>query len=262
MNKTLIIAHRGESFDAPENTLASINLAWKRDVDAVEIDVHLTADNKIAVIHDSNTNRTGGKYKKVKSESLDALKKIDVGKFKGEQWVDEKIPSLEEVIDTIPEEKEIFIEIKCGDEIISELRNVLVNSKLNKNQIRLISFNLKTTSYAKKILPQFEVYWLRNVERKKFQFWKWRAEKLIEEALVNELDGLDVRGNKSIDQKFVDKVKAAGLKLFIWTINNPEEAERFIKLGVDGITTDRPFWLKENLKITNQNIFLDAHKIF
>ena len=61
----LIIAHRGESYDAPENTLASINLAWKRKADAVEVDVQLTKDKKIVVIHDNSTLRTGGKLKKI-----------------------------------------------------------------------------------------------------------------------------------------------------------------------------------------------------
>ena len=251
MDKTLIIAHRGESYEAPENTLASINLAWNRNADAVEIDVHLTCDNKIAVIHDSNTNRTGDRYKKVRSESLDELKKIDVGKFKGEQWLDEKIPSLEEVLITIPADKKIFIEIKCGPEIISELQKILSCSKLNNNQVRLIGFSLETISAIKKFIPQYEVYWLRNVERKKFLFWKLNQDELIEKVLKSGLDGLDIKGSKSINQHFVEKVKKAGLKLFVWTINNSEEAEKFLKLGVDGITTDRPFWLKQSLKINS-----------
>lgn len=248
-NKTLIIAHRGESYEAPENTLASINLAWNRGADAVEIDVHLTGDNKIAVIHDSHTNRTGDRYKKIKSETLDELKKIDVGKFKGEQWLDEKIPSLEEVFNTIPVGKEIFIEIKCGTEIIPGLQKILTHSKLNKNQIRFISFSLETISSIKKIFPQYEVYWLRNVERRNFLFWKLNPDELIEKVLSNGLDGLDIKASKSINQHFVEKVKKVGLKIFVWTINNSEEAEKFLKLGVDGITTDRPFWLKQSLKI-------------
>lgn len=253
MEKTIIIAHRGESYEAPENTLASINLAWNRNADAVEIDVHLTGDSKIAVIHDSNTSRTGDQYKKVKSETFDELKKVDVGKFKGDQWIDEKIPSLEEVLKTIPVGKQIFIEIKCGQEIIHELPKVLMNSKLSIDQIKLICFNLETLSALKKIVPQYEMYWLRNVERKKFLFWKLNSKRMIEKVLENKLDGLNIRGNNLIDKKFVDKIKKTGLKLFVWTINNPEEAEKFLKLEVNGITTDRPFWLKQCLKYDNNN---------
>ena len=62
---------------------------------------------------------------------------------------------------------------------------------------------------------------------------------------------LDIKGSKSINQNFVKNVKKAGLRLFVWTINNSEEAKKFFKLGVDGITTDRPFWLKQSLKINS-----------
>lgn len=252
MNKTLIIAHRGESYEAPENTLASINLAWNRNADAIEIDVHLTGDNKIAVIHDSNTSRTGDRYKKIKSESFEELKKIDVGKFKGEQWVDEKIPSLEEVLQTIPAGKKIFIEIKCGQEILPEIPKILQYSTSKTDQIKFICFNLEIISKLKKILPQYEMYWLRNIEHKKFWFWKLNSDQMIKEIKENRLDGLNIRGNKLIDNNFVEKVRNAGLKLFVWTINNPEEAKKFITLGVDGITTDRPFWLKQVLELNSK----------
>ena len=76
-NKFIIIAHRGESYDAPENTHASINLAWEREVDAVEIDVQLTKDEKIVVIHDKSTLRTGGKLKRISSNTYDNLSIYD-----------------------------------------------------------------------------------------------------------------------------------------------------------------------------------------
>ena len=98
--KNLIIAHRGESYDAPENTLAAINLAWQRNADAVEIDIQLSADNQIVVIHDLNTKRIGNRNKKVKKQTLAELKELEAGKHKGEKWKDEKIPTLSEVLET------------------------------------------------------------------------------------------------------------------------------------------------------------------
>ena len=94
LKNCLIIAHRGESFDAPENTLAAVNLAWERGADAVEIDVQLSKDNKIVVIHDENTKRTGGRNKLVKNQTLKELKELDVGIYRDKKsisirrWID------------------------------------------------------------------------------------------------------------------------------------------------------------------------------
>src|SRR5665647_3725193 len=96
------IAHRGESFAAPENTLAAIKLAWTNNADGVEIDVRLSKDKKIVVIHDMNTKRTSGLSRRVKSHSIDSLKKLDVGSWKGKKWLNERIPTLKEILENVP----------------------------------------------------------------------------------------------------------------------------------------------------------------
>ncbi len=246
MNRTLIIAHRGESVDAPENTLAAINLAWERSADAVEVDVHLTADNKIAVIHDSSTRRTGGKYLKVKNQSLSELKKIDVGSFKGNRFIGERIPSLEEVLDTVPANKILVIEIKCGPQIISELYNVIKKSKVKPEQIKIIGFNLQTMSYLKENYNSHEVFWLRKMGMNYINIRLNTPGDIILTSLKYGFNGLDVKYSKFINRQFVDDVKRAGLKLFVWTVNNPHTAKGLIDLGVDGITSDNQYYLKEN----------------
>ncbi len=243
----MIIAHRGESYDAPENTLASINLAWERNDDAVEIDVHLTADDQIAVIHDRNTRRTSGIYKKVSAQTFETLKQIDVGSFKGEKWKDQKIPSLEEVLETVPHGKHIFIEIKCGKDIFPPLSKVIKRSKIKHEQIKLIGFNFKTMSHSKIFIPNSEVFWLRRFERNRLHFWKLNKDNIFAKIKHNGFDGLDIKSHKLIDQDLVDRIKSMGLKLFVWTVNDYEEADRLTKLGVDGITTDRAHWLKGKL---------------
>src|SRR5215510_13578750 len=81
-----IIAHRGASFDAPENTLAAIHLGWKQQADAVEIDVQFSKDGHVVVIHDDNTRKTGGVRKKVSAQTLAQLKSLDVGRWKHAKW--------------------------------------------------------------------------------------------------------------------------------------------------------------------------------
>jgi glycerophosphoryl diester phosphodiesterase len=102
INKPLVITHRGESHDAPENTLAAIDLAWERGADAVEIDVHLSKDNNVVVIHDFNTHWLGGVSKKVAAQTLSELKQLNVGSWKNERWWGEKISTLNEVMETVP----------------------------------------------------------------------------------------------------------------------------------------------------------------
>ncbi len=249
LNRSIIIAHRGESFDAPENTLASINLAWQRKADAVEIDVHLTADNQIVVIHDRNTKRISGVYKKVSAQTFESLRKLDVGSYKGNQWKDQKIPLLEEVLDIVPRGKQIFIEIKCGKDILPPISKVIKRSKLKSEQIKLIGFNFKTMSLSKIYIPKSEVFWLRNSGRSALRFWKSNEDEIISRTLEKKLNGLDIKWHKLINKDLVDRIKSTGLKLFIWTVNDYKEADRLIQLGVDGVTTDRPQWIKEKLSV-------------
>ena len=127
--KVEIVAHRGASFDAPENTVAAIKLAWEQKADAAEFDVFLSKDGKIVVIHDADTKRTAGVDRKVADTTLEELRKLDVGKWKDAKFAGEKIPTLEEMLATVPAGKRVFIEVKCGPEIVPELDRVLKASE-------------------------------------------------------------------------------------------------------------------------------------
>src|SRR5690349_6499814 len=119
-----IVAHRGASFDAPENTVASAKLGWEQKADAVEIDIYLSKDGRIVVLHDADTKRTAGSVGKVVESTAEHLRTLDAGSWKGADWKGEKIPFLEEIIATVPEGGRLFIEIKCGPEILPELERV------------------------------------------------------------------------------------------------------------------------------------------
>lgn len=125
-----IIAHRGASHNAPENTVAAIKLAWQQDADGSEFDIWLTKDGKIAVLHDKDTKRTTGVTKLVHQTTLAELRSLDAGKWKAPQFAGEKIPTLEEMLATIPPQKQVFIEVKCGPEIVPVLNRSLAAAKL------------------------------------------------------------------------------------------------------------------------------------
>ncbi|MDZ7331106.1 MAG: glycerophosphodiester phosphodiesterase family protein [candidate division KSB1 bacterium] len=248
----LFIAHRGESYDAPENTLAAINLAWQRNVDAVEIDVHLSRDHHIVVIHDSHTGRLDGQFRRVRNLSLAELKRLDAGSYRGSQWEHERIPTLREVLSTVPVSKKLLIEIKSGPAILKPLRRELDETDLSSEQIQLIGFDLGVMAQAKKLFSELKIFWVRDI---RYFDWlaNWRSElqRLIDRAVLAHLDGLDISYWKTIDASFILQVKSAGLTLYVWVVNELEAAKDLIAAGVDGITSDRAYWLAQQLMSCN-----------
>jgi glycerophosphoryl diester phosphodiesterase len=235
--ETEIIAHRGASYIAPENTVAAADLAWELGSDAVEVDIHMSLDNKIIVIHDANTKRTTGEDHTIKSTSSEILRKLDAGSFKDPSYRGEKIPFLEEIIQTIPEGKELVVEIKCGTEILPYLQETILKHGKDKKFV-FIAFNLATITETKKMFPGNSCYWLCS------------DKKLLEQNISNipkaGLEGISL--NYSIINKAVaSQAKELKLELYTWTVDDINEAKRLLSLGVKGITTNRPGWLNEQM---------------
>lgn len=245
-----IIAHRGASHDAPENTLAALKLGWQQGADAGELDVHLTKDGQIVVIHDADTKRTTGVNRAVGHSTLEEIRGLDAGNWKGSQWKDEKLPTLAEALETLPDGKRMFIEIKCGPEVLPALERVLKASGKKPEQLVLIGFDYATMEKARIEFPRWPVYWLVRYEADKRTGRHPEIEMLIEKAGAARFDGLDLDFKFPITPEFVLKVKEAGLRLYVWTVDDPAVAARLAAAGVDGITTDRPGWLRERLKCT------------
>jgi glycerophosphoryl diester phosphodiesterase len=235
----MIIAHRGASNLAPENTLASVKLAWELGADAVEIDVHLSKDNRVMVIHDKDTKRTcSGKtnLEIAKCPSL-LLRDLDAGVWKGEGFKGEKIPFLEEIIETVPVGKTLIVEIKSGKEILPHIERILEKYGTGKN-IVFIDFDWKTILAAKERFPDCKCYWLSES--------KSLVKKRIPEIYKSGLNGINI-SNKITDQEIMDLVKTNKVEVLTWTIDDPVEAKRLITLGVTAITTNRPKWLREEI---------------
>jgi glycerophosphoryl diester phosphodiesterase len=244
--KVEIVGHRGASFDAPENTVASIKLAWEQKADAAEFDVFLSKDGKIVVLHDANTKRVAGVDKRVIDQTLAELRALDVGKWKDAKFAGERIPTLDEMLATVPDGKRVFIEVKCGPEIVPELDRVLKASKLKPEQTPVISFNADVIAAVKKARPDLQGYWIVTLAPKKAK--PRTAEELIAKAKEIKADGLDLSADPAVlTKEFGAKVKAAGLKLYVWTVNDVELAKQMIAAGAESITTDRPAWLRQSL---------------
>jgi len=238
------IAHRGASYEAPENTQAAFDLGWQEGAEGVELDIQFTQDGKVAVIHDKTTERTAGAEGKVAEMTLEELRRLEYGAWKGEKWKGEPMPLLEDVLASIPEGRRLVIEIKCGPEVLPELERLLAAAGDKASQVVFISFGHDTVTEAKARFPEREVYWLASPE-KESDGKRPTVEELIAKAQAAKVDGLNLSRNFAIDTAFVQAVHDAGLKLYVWTVNDPAQAKALLEAGIDGITTDRPAWLRE-----------------
>lgn len=241
-----IIAHRGASHDAPENTLAAVNLAWSHNADAVEVDVYLSADNQIVAVHDKTLKRYGGPDKPIAKMTYQELQKHEVGRWKDKRFTGEPIPLLTEILKTVPSDKRLFIEIKCGVEILPHLKKILHEEDLTEAQTCIICFSQDVIAEASEQLPEIERYWLVSLKRNQAtRKVKPSVESLIQTAQEIDADGLDLGGAIDIiNSKYIAEMKDAGLPVYVWTVNSAEEALRLRTAGVSGITTDRPKLLK------------------
>ncbi len=235
----MFIAHRGASYLAPENTVASAKLAWELGADAVEVDIHFSKDNRIMVIHDKDTKRTCTEKKNLdikKSPSI-LLRDLDAGSWKGEEFKGEKIPFLSEIIETVPDGKILVVEIKCGAEVIHLLERVMEKSG-KAEQIVFISFDWDVIAETKKTFPENKCYWLSTI--------KTGLGKRMRQAAEIGLEGVNLK-HSIIDEEVMAMAKEYNLEVLTWTVDDAKIAKKLTELGVKGITTNRPQWLKEEM---------------
>ncbi len=229
-----IIAHRGASRAAPENTLAAFGRAADAGARAVELDVALTADGIPVVLHDETLKRTTNGKGSVARKPLDALKKLDAGSWFSARFAGEPVPTLAEAVVLILERRmALNLEIKPTRGLDAETaeRTVAILNELWPRTAPLVisSFSAKSLQVARKSAP----HWPRG---------------LILDAVPPDwakrlaaLECVSLHCNaKSITPSLVEEVHAAGYRLLAWTVNRLPTARRLFRAGVDGIFTDDP----------------------
>lgn len=243
----LIVAHRGASADAPENTLPAFHLAWQQGADAIEGDFRLSRDGHIVCIHDEETEKVADRSLNVAKSTLAELKTLDVGIWKSAQFAGTRIPTLPEVLATVPDGKKIFIEVKVGVEIIPALQKALAASPLQPEQIVVISFDADFVTAWKKVSPACKTMLIISHSRKGWNLSP-SADKTL--ALLNKTgaDGLSTNTHRAVNRRFVKRLQAAGYEHHVWTINDARLARRFVGYGTQSITTDHPGALRAALE--------------
>jgi glycerophosphoryl diester phosphodiesterase len=246
--KMLWISHRGESYDAPENTMAAFNLAWERDSDGVECDIRLTADGEVVCIHDADTGRVADKTLTVADSAFAELRELDFGSWKDSKYAGEKIPALSELLASVPDGKIVLIEIKTGTEILQPMKSVIEASGLKTEQVVIICFTDEVLGECKQLLPQYKTALLVSFEEdEETGNIKVSSEQLIERITAINSDGVDSHCNEKLTRDFVKTVQEAGLDFHVWTIDDLEKARRFKKLGLNSITSNRAKYLMDEL---------------
>ena len=249
----LIIAHRGVPTETPENTMGAFRRSLEQDADAIETDLRLTGDGKIILIHDPGTKRTCGTPNRVVAEtSFDELRKLDAGKWKGEQFAGEKLPTLTELLEIVPPEKMVFLEIKCGPEIVPQFVRELRASKLKPEQIRVITFNDAVIPAFKAAMPEVQAFLLYEFKRDEAGKWSDTAENLVRRAKALGADGLDLsvkpKTMEPVTPALVAAAKAQGMSFHAWTIDDAAIARHAIALGAESLTTNRAGGLRRELQ--------------
>ena len=238
-----LISHRGESIDAPENTLPAFKTAVDRGF-GFECDVYLSKDGRVFTFHDRNLNRTtGGADKRRCSEvTWDDLSKVDVGswgKWKGSKFAGTRPALWEEVLELARDGRWIFVEVKTGPEIVPYIKDVFAKQKnaTPKNTL-FIAFGNDTCRVLKEQMPDYKVYWLTGsrIGKKREPV---TAEYIMKNIREVKADGVDCHFDaKVITADIIKEVKASGYEFHVWTVDDLANMQEAFKRGAQSVTTN------------------------
>ena len=235
-----VFGHRGAMGYAPENTFASFERAIALGVDAIELDVHLTADGEVVVIHDAELHRTTDGEGFVGQKTLAELKTLDAGVRFAPEFTGQRIPTLEEVLTWARGTCVVDVEIKGGPWPYSgiEARVVeLIRRKEMVDQTIVISFDHATVARVKALAPEIAAGAL----------WSCRP---IDPVAVAQAAGADAIMPQwsYCDAETVERAHAGGLSVNPWETSNPLIFTRLLELGVDSICANYPDVVVEALR--------------
>ncbi len=239
--QSAIVGHRGASYLAPENTIASLELAWTLGAPSTECDIMMTSDNQVIVFHDKNGKRLLGKDIEIKNTTYDHIRNLKIilpKKSNDKKYEGQTIPLLSDVLSRIPADKELIIEIKTDPSIIPFL-SAVVKHHHAQGKIAFIAFDIETIILAKKTFPKTPCYFLASN--------KEDLKRSLPQVLEHSLDGVNLK-QEIIDRSLVSELHAMELDIWCWTVNTPHRAKALIDMGVSCVTSDRPAWLAAQLK--------------
>jgi glycerophosphoryl diester phosphodiesterase len=223
MKEFMIIGHRGACYYKPENTISSFKKALQLKCKFIECDVRLTKDNKVIIIHDKTLERTTNAKGLVKNFTLKELKKLDAGE-------NEKIPTLQELIDLVKNKANLVIELKKCNNIVEKVNEIINKNKI-QNNVLIVSFH---SNYLKRI---------KKLNKKiKTGLLSVRPILIVKRARLCKADSVGIY-YWFLNKRLIDKVHKNNLKIFAYEkpIENlsKKNIKKLISLGLDGIALNK-----------------------
>ena len=224
---TEIMAHRGASAAAPENTLAAVQLAIDSGAQWVEIDVQETADGRVVVIHDSDLKKVGGSPLVVRRSTLDELRQVDIGSWFGPEFADQRIPTLEEVLSLSRNRIGVNIELKYyGGEVALEQRVIdIVERTGMAEQVVAMSLSYSGIQTLHRLRPDWTVGLLSSVA--------------VGRLAALDVDFLALNG-RAATRRLIRQAHKQGKQVMVWTVNDAVAMTSAMARGADALITDEP----------------------
>lgn len=234
-HETKVMAHRGASTEAPENTMAAFQKAIDDMADYIELDVQLTNNGEVIVMHDSNAYRTTGVDANIVNMTYKEVKTLDAGSWFSDEYVGENVPSLKEVLELTQGKIKLNIELKPADN----------DTALVKNTVRLIEkYNMVNdcviTSFSESALKAVKTY---NQEIKVGYILSAAYGDFYD---MKNVDFFSVNA-AFLSKRTIDAIHNSGKRVYAWTVNNKESIKNLTNKGVDGIITDNPVLARETI---------------
>ena len=227
-NSVIVTAHRGASADAPENTLAAMVAAVEAGADLAELDVRLTRDGQVVLMHDRTIDRTTNGTGELWDFSLEELQELEAGSWFGTEFDGEPIPTLRDVIQYAKGRLTLNIEIKVSREepTIAAAVIDIIRSEECGDDCLITSFSREIVEEVKRIAPEVRAGFIFGGD-------------YPTDVFDGEWEILSAN-HQVVDSAFVARAREGGKRIHVWTVDDREEMIRLIGLGVDGIISNRP----------------------
>jgi glycerophosphoryl diester phosphodiesterase len=235
----LVIAHRGASGAAPENTIAAFERAIADGADAIELDVHLSRDDHPVVIHDGTLERTTDGSGSVRAHTMRELKRLDAGAWRGRAFAGQRLQTLQEVLERFRGRTRFWIELKGGSDLYPDIEERIVGLL----EVYDVIDGSLVQSFDLAALARLRAF----------------SREIILGALLDRAP-LDVAGDVPPAANAVcpsaqilgvperEAIRRSGRQCHVWTVNEPAQMDRLVDWSVDGIITDQPAVLRARLQ--------------